>query len=357
MRFKEALNKGGIRPCRSPVSGETQCGLSRKLILDQRFLKRLSWIGVAAVSVALCNAASAQSSTKVVRWIVPFPPGGIVDVMARLLAPRLQTALGQAIIVENRVGAGGMIAAEFVAKGPPDGSLLLIAGQSVPVAPSLFKNLKFSPFRDLAAVVQVGYTPQVLVVRQDHPAKSVKDIIEMARRTPGKLNYASAGIGSVPHMTSEMFKMLTGTEIVHIPFKGSGDSVPAMLSGQVDINFDNLQGSLALIQSGKYRVLAVASRNREALIPAVPTMIESGVPDFVVSTWNAVWTTGGTPPDTVQRYESELRRILAQPEVGAAIQKVGMQVTNLGSRETAKLVEDEGAHWDNILKRVGVQPD
>ena len=158
-------------------------------------------------------------------------------------------------------------------------------------------------------------------------------------------------------MTAETFKLLTGTEIVHIPFKGSGDSMPAMLSGQVDINFDNLQGSLALIQSGKYRVRGVASRNRKALIPNVPSLIESGLPDFVVATWNAVWTTGGTPPDVVQRYENELRKILLVPEVVATIQKVGLQVTHLGSRETAKIVEDEASHWDGMLKKIGVNPE
>lgn len=311
---------------------------------------------VCALLLAVAGNVWAQAPSKTIRWIVPFPPGGITDVLARLISVHLQPLLGQTIVVENRVGAGGMIAAGVVAKGPPDGSLLLIAGQIIPTAPSLYKKLPFDPLRDLAPVVQVGSAAQVLVVAPNHPAKSVKDLVQMARRSPGRLNYASTGNGSVLQLSAEMFKRETKTFIVQIPYRGSPEAVTAVISGEVDFLFDNMVASLPQVQGGKLRALAVTSRERESAIPNVPTMVESGFPDFVIATWNGVWTTGGTPTAAVARLEAELRKVLAMPDVIASINKAGVRVTNLGSRELDKIIRDEAAHWGAVLKFAGVAP-
>ena len=309
-----------------------------------------------ALLLVVAGNVWAQAPSKTIRWIVPFPPGGITDVLSRLISVHLQPLLGQTIVVENRVGAGGMIAAGVVAKGPPDGSMLLIAGQIIPTAPSLYRNLPFDPLRDLAPVAQVGAAAQVLVVAPNHAAKSVKDLVQMARRSPGKLNYASTGNGSVLQLSAEMFKIETKTFILQIPYRGSPEAVTAVMTGEVDFLFDNMVASLPQIKGGKLRALAVTSRQRDPAIPNVPTMVESGFPDFVLATWNGVWTTGGTPPAVVARLETELRKVIAMPEVVASINKTGVKVTNLGSRELAKIIQDEAAHWAGVLKYAGVKP-
>lgn len=299
----------------------------------------------------------AQAPSKPMRWIVPFSPGGITDVLARLISVQLQPGLGQIIVVENRVGAGGMIAAEVVAKGPPDGSLLLIGGPIIPTAPSLYKSLPFDPLRDLAPVAQIGSAANVLVVAPGHAAKSVRELVEMARRSPGKLNYASTGNGSVLQLSAEMLKRDTGTFIVQIPYRGSPEAVTAVLSGQVDFLFDNMVASLPQILGGKLRALAVTSRERDPALPAVPTMLESGFPGFVISTWNGVWTTGGTPATQVARLDAELRKVLAMPEVVATVNKTGVRVNYLGSADMARIINEEAAHWAGVLKFAGVKPE
>jgi len=313
-------------------------------------------IACALLLLAAANV-SAQAPAKTIRWIVPFPPGGITDVLARLLSVQLQPGLGQTIVVENRVGAGGMIAAEVVAKGPPDGSLLLIGGPIIPTAPSLYKSLPFDPLRDLAPVAQIGSAANVLVVAPSHAAKSVKELVEMARRGPGKLNYASTGNGSVLQLSAEMFKRDTKTFIVQIPYRGSPEAVTAVLGGQVDFLFDNMVASLPQILGGKLRALAVTSRERDPSIPGVPTMIESGFPDFVIATWNGIFTTGGTPAAQVARLDAEVRKVLAMPDVVATINKTGVRVNYLGAADMARIVKDEAAHWAAVLKYAGVNPE
>jgi tripartite-type tricarboxylate transporter receptor subunit TctC len=303
-------------------------------------------------------AAWAQSPgpDKPLRWIVPFPPGGIADLLARLIATPLGPALGQTVVVENRPGAGGTIGATLVAKGGPDSNFLLIAGQSVPTAPSLYKDLPFDPFKEIAPVVQIGSTPQVLVVAAGHPAKSVKDLLDMARANPGKLNYASVGNGSMQQLSALMLSRDAGVQVMHIPYKGTPEIVAATLGGMVDFMFDNLQSSQAAIRAGKLRALAFATRERDPRFAQVPTMIESGFPNFLVSTWNAVWTTAATPAERQARIETEIRRIIGNPEISAAIEKAGISVTNVGARELRRIAEQEAAHWARLLKEAGIMP-
>jgi len=313
-------------------------------------------IALAMLLASACSSAFAQAG-KPIRWIVPFPPGGITDVLARVVAVRMQPGIGVPIIVENRPGAGGMLGAEIVAKGTPDGSLLFIGGVIVPTAPSLYAKLSFNPLKDLAPIAHVGYSSNVLVVAADHPAKSVADLVAMARSRPGQLNYASIGNGSVLQLAAEQLKRDSGTNIVQVPYKGGAEMIAAVITRQVDFDFDNAVQVLPQIKGGKMRALAVTSRERDPLLPDVPTMIESGYKDFDITTWTGVWTTGGTPPATVARLESEMRKVLASAEFAAAIQKTGVIITNLSSRDLAKIVETEAVRWDKILKFAGVKPE
>ncbi len=301
--------------------------------------------------------AFAQTGGKTIRWIVPFPPGGITDVLSRLISAQISPALGQTIVVENRAGAGATIGTELVAKGPPDGSMLMIAGPIVPTMPMLYKNLSFNPIKDLQPVVQVGYTSNVLVLSQEHPVNSVKELIEEARGNPGKLNYASVGRGSFHQLAAVQFMQDTGTKFTEISYKGVGDSTRAIIARDVDFQFDNMVFSLPLVRAGKMKALAVTSRERDPALPAVPTMIELGFPEFVFLTWNGIWTTGGTPAETVSRYESAIRKVLANPEFAGSVQKFGIRITNLGSREMAKIIDEETVRWTRVLGFAGIKPE
>jgi tripartite-type tricarboxylate transporter receptor subunit TctC len=301
-------------------------------------------LSISLLAPALVSGGAWAQADKPIRWIVPFPPGGIADTLARLISARLQPALNQVVVVENRAGAGGMIGTALVAKGPKDASMLMIAGTVVPSAPLLYKTLTFDPFKDL-------------VLAADHPINTVKELVDAAKKNPGKLNYASVGNGSLLQLAAEQFKRDTGTNIVQIPYKGGGDTVAAIIARQVDFMFDNMVFSLPQVQGGKMKAIAVTTRERDPALPNVPTMIEQGFPDFVITTWNGVWTTGGSPPEAIARIENEMRKIVASAEFAPLVARTGIRVTNLGSKEMARALTDEYQHWDRVLKFAGVQPE
>lgn len=308
------------------------------------------------LQLAWTGAAWGQASEKPIRIVVPFPPGGIADLFGRQISAKLQ-ARGRPTIVENRSGAGGMIGAALVAKGPADGTMLLIAGTVILTAPALYKNLSFDPLGDLVPLVQLGWTPNVLVVGRDHPAKSVRELVEMARRSPGTLNYASAGNGTLLHMAAELLKKETGTDIVKVSYRGAPETIPAVMTRQVDFMIDSLAISGPQVTAGKLRALAVTGPQRDPMLPQVPTMVEAGYPSFVVTTWNAVWISARTPPATAAQLEREIASILESPEIVESMKRLGVTVTNLSSQATAKLVGEEARKWAEVLKYAGVEPE
>ena len=322
-------------------------------MISNRFARQL----MPLLLLMMTSHAIAQTSGKTIRWIVPFPPGGIADVLARLISAQISPMLGQTIVVENRAGAGGMIGTELVAKGPPDGSMLMIAGSVVPTGPMLYKNLSFNPVKDLQPVVQVGYTSNALVLAADHPINSVKELVEAARKNPGKLNYATVGRGSFLQLAAIQFMRDSGTQLVEIGYKGGGDNTAAIITRQVDFQFDNMVFSLPQVRAGKMKVLAVTSRERDPSLPNVPTMIELGFPGFEFLTWNGVWTTGGTPAETVARLEGAMRKVVATPEFAQSVQKFGIRITNLSSREMAQAIDEETVRWAKIFEYGGIKPE
>ncbi|HKA44491.1 MAG TPA: tripartite tricarboxylate transporter substrate binding protein [Burkholderiales bacterium] len=312
----------------------------------------------AFVALCLCIAASAQSyPARPLRLVVTVPPGGISDFTARIVGPRLAEVLGQPVVVDNRPGAGGNIASELVAKARPDGHTLLIVAPPTAINVTLYRSLPFDTRRDLAPVALVGSVPNVLVVGSKTPARTVAELIDYARRNPGKASFASNSIGTSLHLSAELLKHYGTFPAVHIPYRGLPAAVTALLAGEVDFMFDSLSTALPYIRAGRTRALAITSRTRNPALPEAPTMIESGFPDFEVSGWTGIVTTGGTASAVIARLEGELRKILSQPDVVEAFEKPGMTVTFAGARDFARFLDAEITRWAIAVRESGATAD
>jgi tripartite-type tricarboxylate transporter receptor subunit TctC len=313
---------------------------------------------VVPIALALSAAALAQPyPARPIRLVVTVPPGGITDFTARILGPKLSEALGQPVVVDNRPGAGGNIASALVAKAQSDGHTLMIAAPPTAINVTLYKSLPFDTRRDLAPVVLVSTVPNVLVVGPRIPAKTVAELIEYARRNPGKANFASNSMGTSLHLSAELLKHHGKFPAVHVPYRGLPAAQTALLAGEVDFMFDSLSTALPHVRAGRTRALAVTSRARNRNLPEVPTLIESGFADFEVSGWTGVMTTGGTSAPVIARLESELRKILSQPDVVEAFEKPGMTVNFAGARDFARFLDAEIARWAVAVKQSGATAD
>jgi len=314
-------------------------------------------VTLVAAGLLLSLSALAQYPSKPIRLVVTFPPGGITDFTARALAPRLGEALGQPVIVENRTGSGGNIGTDFVAKSAPDGHTLLIAAPPNAINVSLYRTLPFDTKKDLAPVALVGSGANVLVISAKTPVGNVRGLIDLARRNPGKLNFASNGNGTSIHLSGELLKYYGKFDAVHVPFRGAPAAMAALLAGDVDFMFDALSISAPQIKAGKVKLLAVTSRERNPMFPGAPTLAESGFPEFEVSGWTGVMTTGGTPQPVIARLETELRRILSDRELIAAFEKPGMTVSFAGASEFGEFLDAEIRRWAVAVKHSGAQAD
>ena len=314
-------------------------------------------VAAALAGLSLAHAAMAQYPSKPIRYIVSFPPGGIADITARIISPKLAETLGQPVVVEQRVGAGGNIGAEAVARAEPDGYTLLSATPPVAIAQSMYHNLPFNPRRDLAPVALIGHVPNVLVVASNSPAKTLRELIDLARRSPGKLNYSSLGAGTSVHLAAELFKYQAKVFIVHIPYRGAPQAMMALLGGEVDMMMDALPPSMAQVRAGKTRALAVTSGQRTPQMPDVPTMAEAGFPGFEVTGWVGISTTAGTPPDTIARLEAATKKALANPDVTSLLERQGMAMSFLGAREFGAFVDVEIAKFALAVKYSGAAVD
>ena len=314
----------------------------------------------ALAALLTCGAALAQESrypTKPIRFIVASQPGGIADLTPRLLAPRLQEALGQPIVIENRPGGGIVAGGETVAKAPPDGYTLLSATPQVAIVQSMVKDLSFDPRRDLAAVSLIGVVPNVLLVAPNRQQKTIAELVAFARANPGKLNYSSTGAGTAVHLSAELFKYYSGIDIVHVPFKGAAAAMTALMAGTVDMTVDTLSSSISHIRSGKMRPLAVFSAQRAAALPEVPTMIESGYKDLEMNAWGGVVTTGKTPQDIIARLDAEIGKALTHQPTAAAYDKVGLIVRYMGASDFGKFWDAEIVRFALAIKASGAVKD
>ena len=314
---------------------------------------------VCAAAIVHCAGAAAQAwPAKSVRIVVPFPPGGSTDIVARIVAQKLGERLGQSMVIENRGGAGGTLGAAQVAKAAPDGYTLLVASTSTHVvAPGVYPKLEYDPVKDFAPVSLMAVSPYLLVVNPALPAKSVKELVELARKQPGKLNYASAGVGSTTHLTMEMLKAVSNTYMLHIPYNGNGPAGTAVISGQVEILFGSLPALLAHAKGGRVRALAVGTLARAPSMPEVPTVAESGYPGFDASLWLAVMAPAGTPQPIIDRLHKEIVTVVQAADTRALLDKAGAEPLTSSPAELAALVRDGVAKYAKIIKTAGIKPE
>jgi tripartite-type tricarboxylate transporter receptor subunit TctC len=293
---------------------------------------------------------------KPVRMINPFSPGGSLDLVARTLAKHMSAELGQQVVVENRPGAGGSIGIELVAKSPPDGYTLLAVQTSLAINPSLQQKTPYDPVRDFAPISKTSSYMFFLVVHPSLPARSVKQLIALAKAKPNEINYASVGIGSGTHLAGELFNYLTGVKMMHIPYKGTGQVMPDLLGGQVAVHF----GSTSVVphvKAQKLVPLGVTGAQRSAALPQVPTVAESGIPGFEVTAWNAIFAPAGTPPAIVNRLNGIVKSGMALPEAKAVMEAQGLDVSTSTPEELGALVKTELAKWAKVIKAAGIKPE
>jgi tripartite-type tricarboxylate transporter receptor subunit TctC len=324
-------------------------------------IKALSALGAAGAASALpfTQSAFAQSGypNKPVRLINPFPAGGGTDVFARPYAVKIGNALGQAIIVENMGGAGGTVGASAAAKATPDGYTFFVGAIHHTIAESLYPNKTYKLEQDFVPLTVLAYVPNVLVVNPKTGFKTEADLKKFAKANPGKLNFGSAGAGASHHLAAELYKRSAGVDMVHVPYKGIGPMMTDLLGGTVDLSFDGLASSSSQIKGGKLTPLAVTSAQRSPLLPDVPTMVELGYKDFVMTTWYAVWAIKGTPPAIVDRLFSESIKVLADPEIKKAWDAAGATAGGQSQKEFASFISSEIAKWGKVVKEANIKID
>jgi tripartite-type tricarboxylate transporter receptor subunit TctC len=314
------------------------------------------------LSVLLASAAAwAQTGlypAKPIRFVVPFPPGGPLDTVARALGQAMTMSWGQPVVVDNRPGAGGGIGAEIVAKSPADGYTMLMGAVSThAINPTLYAKIAYDPLKDFVPVTQVANVPNVLVVHPAVPANSVKELIALAKAKPGTLNFASGSNGSAGHLAGELFKSMAGVDMVHIPYKGAAPAVTDLLAGQVSLMFDNLASASPQIRSGKLRALAVTTLTRTPFFPDLPTISESGLAGFDISTWFGVFAPAGTPPEVVAKLNAELVRILKTPEMKDRLALLGAEPVGNTTEQFLAYIKSEIPKYAKVIRDSGARVD
>ena len=291
-----------------------------------------------------------------IRLVVPFPPGGLIDNMARLVGSRLSQELGQPVVIDNKPGAGGNMGAAEVARAPADGYTLLMASPALTISPAVYKNLPYQPSQ-LAPVALLGRVPNVLLVNPASGIGKVQDLVGRAKAKPGQLNYASNGNGTSLHLSAELFKRRSETFITHVPYRGAAAAITALLSGEVDMMFDNLPSAIGQIQAGKLRALAVTTAQRSTALPDVPTLAEAGMEGFNVSAWFGVAAPAGLPAPVATRLADALQKVVQQPEVAAAMQRQGADPAFMDAASAAAALNADAAQWKQVAAFAKIQLD
>ena len=295
---------------------------------------------------------------KPIRMIVPFPPGGPNDILGRVVAAKLTEQLGQQVVVDNRGGAGGIIGAEIAARSAADGHTLLLSGTaSMAINPGLHKKLPYDPLKDFAPISMLGTAPSLLTVHPSLAVRSVKDLITLAQAKPGKLNFVSAGHGTPPHLAGELFKSMTGVDMVHVPYKGGGPALADLLAGQVELYFSGISSVLPFVKENRLRGVAVTSAKRTAVLPDTPTVSESGLPGFEVSNWYAVAAPAATPPAIIKRLNAEILTVLTVPELKKRFFELAADPFGSTPEQLAAYNRTELVKWARAIKAAGITPE
>ena len=321
---------------------------------------------IAALVVVATSVSAQPYPSKPIRLVVPFPAAGTTDILARDVGQRLTETLGQPVVIDNRPGAAGNVGSDVVAKSAPDGyTLLMCTVSSHAINPGLYSKLPYDHIKDFAPVILVARVPNVLEVNPGVPVYTVADLIKLAKEKPGEINFASSGSGTSIHLSGELFKTMTGVNMVHVPYKGSAPAITDLIGGQVQVMFDNLPSSLQQIKAGKLRAIAVTSAQRSPALPDLPTIAESGLPGFEATSWFGVLAPAGTPPAIINRLNAEINKWLQSPDgkekllaQGALIEPRGESVTAGGSPEQfAAFIRSETDKWAKVIKASGARVD
>ncbi|KJA11670.1 LacI family transcriptional regulator [Acidovorax temperans] len=312
----------------------------------------------ATLPAAHAQAPAASWPSKPIRWVVPFPPGGAMDAIARTLGEKAGKTLGQPFVIENKPGAGGNIGADFVAKQPGDGYTLMITSIGMATNKPLYGKLSYDPIKDFAPVSLLAVVPNVLVTNATQPdVKTAKDVIAAARKAPGKLTYASAGNGTSIHLAGEVFTSLAQVDMLHVPYKGSGPAVSDLLGGQVNYMFDSITSARPHIESGKLRALGLTTAKRSKSLPNVPTLAEAGLPGYEVSPWFAVFMPAATPKDIVAKVNTALLEAMKDPDVVKRFETIGAEPVGSAPEEMAQHLARESERWTKLIQERGIKLD
>lgn len=313
--------------------------------------------GFCAALAALMAAPSAAQTypSAPLRIVVPFPPGGGTDILSRIIAQKLNEAWGQSVVVENRAGAGGTIGSAFVAKSAADGYTILVMPAGIAAHASLYKKLPYDPTRDLAPVSHLASGPLVLVVHPSVPAKSIKEFIALAKKHPGEINFGSAGSGTLPHLSAELFNSMSGIKMVHVPYKGAGAAVTDLLAGRVPVYFMNILQSLSLIKAGKLRALGVTTPKRSPIAPDIPAIAEAGLPGYDMTNWYGMFVPAQTPREVIAKLNREVARILRTPELEKRMAGDGMVVVASTPEQFREFFARESQKFARVIETAGIK--
>ena len=324
----------------------------------ERCLRGLSCGLAAALWIVIAGAALAQTyPAKPIRMILPFPPGGPTDLLGRAVAQKVSDQLGQQVVADNRPGAGGNLGLELAAKAPPDGHTIVLSSPLISISPSLYAKLNYDPVKDLAPISLIAQIQNVLLVHPSVPAKTLKELIALARAAPGKLNFGSGGVGTTTHLAPELLQSLTGVRMVHVPYKGSGLALVGLIGGEIDMLIMAVPAASGQIQAGKVRALAVLSSQRAPVIPNVPTSKEAGVQNFEVPIWYGILAPAGVPPEIVGRLNAELTKALTAPDMKDRLATVGIEPSSSTPEQFGAFIRSEAVRYAKVIKDAGIKAE
>jgi tripartite-type tricarboxylate transporter receptor subunit TctC len=313
---------------------------------------------LAALMLFACSAAVAQDyPVKPIRFIVPLPPSGSADILARLIADKLMVTLGQPLIVENRPGAGGALGADIVAKGPADGHLLLYANTSLAINPSLYKTLPYDTAKAFTPVISMVIIPNFILVAEDVPANSIADLVRLAKANPGKLNYSSPGNGTFPHLAIELFRLHAGINLVHIPYKGAAAALQALVAKEVQVLSNDLLTALPHVKTGRIKALAITGTTRSSAAPDVPTMAEAGLKDYSAVGWQGIMVAAGTPAPVIARLNAEIGKVLADPALRERFATQGLEIVGGTPQQFGDFIRRDTEKWREAVTASGAKLD
>ena len=318
--------------------------------------KALAMSACTLIATACAGLATAQTyPAKPVKFVLPFPPGGPTDILGRIIGQKLNAQLGQPVIPENKPGAGGNVGTEYAAKQPADGYTIVLVSPSLSISPGLYKKLGYDPVKDFAAISLVAQIPNVLLVHPSVPAKTLRELVQLAKSKPGQLNFGSGGLGTSNHLGGEMFKGLTGVSMVHVPYKGSNEAMVGMMGGHVDMVVIGVPPTLPHIKAGRVRPLAILAEKRVSYLPDVPTSKEAGVPNYIVTTWYGILAPAGTPRDIINRLNAEWIKIEAQADTKEKMAAAGYDPMSSTPDQFADFIKSEMVSWMKVIKDANIK--